>query len=67
MEDKRREQAGLQKERLLLEKRAKKKQAEADKKVRACTRRRQAEGQGGRAGGVLHCVEQDSAPTAAPA
>ena len=32
-EEKKREQAGLQKERLLLEKKAKKRQAEADKKV----------------------------------
>lgn len=32
-EEKKREQAGLQKERLLLEKKAKKKQADADKKV----------------------------------
>lgn len=35
-EEKKREQAGLQKERLLLEKRAKKKQSDADKKVRGC-------------------------------
>lgn len=34
-EEKKREQAGLQKERLLLEKKAKKKQADADKRVGA--------------------------------
>lgn len=36
MEGKKREQAGVAKERLLLEKRAKKKQADMEKKVNVC-------------------------------